>query len=131
MMGECEHFLALGQIHPKQACFVLCSPECIKHKEVMQPSLLLLIKEHHTQHAEALEVQKAAQKVLRDELRGHGKAEEKQEATAAAAAAGKAGPSTARRKSLPTSKAKAEKVQKYFQLYMGSKVLYMMSIGQE
>ena len=39
MMGECEHFQALGQIHPKQACFILCSQECIQQKEKMTPAL--------------------------------------------------------------------------------------------
>ncbi|KAL6759340.1 P-loop containing nucleoside triphosphate hydrolase protein [Haematococcus lacustris] len=28
IMGECEHMQALGQIHPKQACFILCSANC-------------------------------------------------------------------------------------------------------
>ena len=29
MMGRCERFEALGQRHPQQACFVLCSPDCV------------------------------------------------------------------------------------------------------
>ena len=28
MMGECELFQSLGQIHPKQACFILCGKDC-------------------------------------------------------------------------------------------------------
>ncbi len=28
IVGECQHFLALGQAHPKQACFVVCSSAC-------------------------------------------------------------------------------------------------------
>ena len=27
-VGECEHFKAMGQIHPKQACFILCGSQC-------------------------------------------------------------------------------------------------------
>ncbi|GAX72787.1 hypothetical protein CEUSTIGMA_g243.t1 [Chlamydomonas eustigma] len=32
MVGSCKHFMALGQIPPKQACFILCSKECIAQK---------------------------------------------------------------------------------------------------
>ena len=28
MVGECAHYKGLGQVHPKQACFILCGKAC-------------------------------------------------------------------------------------------------------
>ncbi|KAG1680939.1 hypothetical protein FOA52_009898 [Chlamydomonas sp. UWO 241] len=45
MVGECDHFKALGQVHPKQACFILCSVDCKKQRIAIQPQLDKLITE--------------------------------------------------------------------------------------
>eukprot|EP00798_Chlamydomonas_sp_ICE-L_P017332 gene17332-23640_t len=45
MVGECEHFQALGQIHPNQACFILCNDECVANRADLDQHLQGLIKE--------------------------------------------------------------------------------------
>ena len=47
MVGECDHFKAMGQIHPKQACFILCSETCREQIKKMTPMLEKLMDEMH------------------------------------------------------------------------------------
>ncbi|GAX78544.1 hypothetical protein CEUSTIGMA_g5984.t1 [Chlamydomonas eustigma] len=45
MVGECEHFKAMGQMHPKQACFILCGPPCKNQRETVEPLLQKVIED--------------------------------------------------------------------------------------
>ncbi|GIL69867.1 hypothetical protein Vretifemale_646 [Volvox reticuliferus] len=45
MVGSCELFQALGQRHPKQACFIHCSDACKQLYEGMKPEIEEMIQE--------------------------------------------------------------------------------------
>ncbi|KAF5835257.1 hypothetical protein DUNSADRAFT_7703 [Dunaliella salina] len=99
IIGECQHFQALGQNHPKQACFIQCSKRCQQLRKDLDPVITDLMDRHIKRREDAAAAAVAATQPPVE----WGSAEQQQEE-----GEDKGGPSSQGRKRMPSKKVAEE-----------------------